>query len=294
MIVSAQSSFASTRSYNNDFVVAASNGDIKKMETMLDQLDWNQQQKLINSTDITGVSALITAAFNGKIAVVNFLIRKGAQIDAKDSLKNHAFLNAAEMGHSIILKSLFEAASDEQRQTILNAPNFFGDTPLILAASNGHLSVVDWLIERGADITTKDKVGYDLFLAAAASGEISIMEYLLQKYPAMINSTSSNGSTPLIVAAYYGRFEAVQYLTEYVITTAGIDHVSYINAKDNLGANAFLNAAIRWNVDIMEYLLNRDSKLANSKDKNGQTALDFFPEEDREKITNLLNEYCSK
>ena len=166
--------------------------------------------------------------------------------------------------------------------------------PLILAASNGHLSVVDWLIERGADITTKDKMGYDLFLAAAASGEVSIMEYLLQKYPAMINSTSSNGSTPLIVAAYYGRFEAVQYLTEYVITTAGIDHVSYINAKDNLGANAFLNAAIRWNVDIMEYLLNRDSKLANSKDKNGQTALDFFPEEDREKITNLLNEYCSK
>ena len=34
----------------------------------------------------------------------------------------------------------------------------FGFTPLILAAKNGHLPVVEYLVERGADIEAKNNV----------------------------------------------------------------------------------------------------------------------------------------
>jgi ankyrin repeat protein len=34
----------------------------------------------------------------------------------------------------------------------------YGDTAVMVAARNGHLSVVEYLVDRGADIEAKDRV----------------------------------------------------------------------------------------------------------------------------------------
>ena len=39
-----------------------------------------------------------------------------------------------------------------------------GDTPLLLAAENGHLPLVEYLVEKGADIEAQDQVSDDVSL----------------------------------------------------------------------------------------------------------------------------------
>ena len=73
-----------------------------------------------------------------------------------------------------------------------------GYTPLLLAADNGHLPVVEYLVERGANIEAKDKVSdvlsfiyspscvsyqyeYTPLLLAAMIGHLPVVEYLLEK-----------------------------------------------------------------------------------------------------------------
>ena len=49
-----------------------------------------------------------------------------------------------------------------------------GDTPLLVAAKHGHLSVVEYLLERGADIEAKDNVSDVTFDTKSHTGHICI------------------------------------------------------------------------------------------------------------------------
>src|SRR2546421_4462753 len=63
-----------------------------------------------------------------------------------------------------------------------------GRTPLIEAAINDHLSVVKFLVERGADVNKVDADGSSALLAAAFGGHLPIVEYLIE-HGADINQT---------------------------------------------------------------------------------------------------------
>jgi len=55
-------------------------------------------------------------------------------------------------------------------------------TPLNLAADNGHLSVVEYLVNQTADINSKNytSFSYNLHLAAN-NGHLSVVEYLVNQ-----------------------------------------------------------------------------------------------------------------
>jgi hypothetical protein len=90
-----------------------------------------------------------------------------------------------------------------------------GFTPLNAAARNGHLEIVKYLVEHGADIdksdNSRDKTP---LLAASFKGHFDIVKYLVEK-GAKVNVQSINGFTPLHDAAYVGNFEVVKYLVEH-------------------------------------------------------------------------------
>lgn len=95
-------------------------------------------------------------------------------------------------------------------QTRVNAQNTLGETPLMLAAINNHLELAKVLIGRGADV---NKPGWTPLHYAATRGHREMMRLLLEN-EAYIDSESANGTTPLMMAAYYASPLAVKLLLE--------------------------------------------------------------------------------
>jgi len=57
----------------------------------------------------------------------------------------------------------------------------FNSTPLHFAASNGHLSVVEYLVNNNADINAKDKDDKTPLGLAIEYGHLCVFEYLKSK-----------------------------------------------------------------------------------------------------------------
>jgi hypothetical protein len=84
------------------------------------------------------------------------------------------------------------------------------ETPLMMACLRGQLALAKTLIARGADVV---KTGWTPLHYAATNGHIPVMELLLDE-SAYIDAESPNGTTPLMMAAKYGTPAAVKFLLE--------------------------------------------------------------------------------
>jgi ankyrin repeat protein len=71
--------------------------------------------------------------------------------------------------------------------------------PIIAAAKFGRTDMLNYLLEKGVDITVKDNNGKNALMYAAPSGNLEITYLLLQK-GCSVNDTSNNGYTPLMYA----------------------------------------------------------------------------------------------
>ena len=63
----------------------------------------------------------------------------------------------------------------------IKALNASGSTPLIVAASNGHMQVVVFLLEKGADIQAANKWGRTALHYAVDGGNLEVAKLLLEK-----------------------------------------------------------------------------------------------------------------
>lgn len=95
-------------------------------------------------------------------------------------------------------------------KTNVEARNAKDESPLMLASLKGLLDVAKQLIDRGADV---NKPGWAPLHYAATNGHVAVMDLLLENH-AYIDAASPNGSTPLMMASLYGTASAVKLLLE--------------------------------------------------------------------------------
>jgi ankyrin repeat protein len=129
-------------------------------------------------------------------------------------------------------------------QIRLDQRNTTDETPLMMAALKGQTDVVRELIDRGADV---NKTGWTPLHYAATGGHVPIIQMLLEAH-AYIDAESPNGTTPLMMAAYYGTAAAVRALIE-----AGADPV----VKNQLGLSAEDFAKRAERKDVVEMIATR-------------------------------------
>jgi uncharacterized protein len=84
------------------------------------------------------------------------------------------------------------------------------ETALMIASLKGDLNLARKLVARGADVV---KTGWTPLHYAATNGHIPVIEFLLEQH-AYIDAESPNGTTPLMMAAQYGSPAAAKFLLE--------------------------------------------------------------------------------
>jgi ankyrin repeat protein len=120
---------------------------------------------------------LISAAIEGNDEAVLSLIDKGADIDIKsDRTGQTPLMAAATYGHLTILNVLIEMGVD------LNAKSKNGSTALMLAAAEGHTEIVITLLDKGADSNIKNTHGETALILAANDHHTDVVNLLNQTH----------------------------------------------------------------------------------------------------------------
>jgi ankyrin repeat protein len=120
------------------------------------------------------------------------------------------------------------------------------ESPLMLAALKGLTDLCRQLIVLGADV---NKPGWTPLHYAATNGHLTTMELLLEAH-AYIDATSPNGTTPLMMAAHYGTPAAVKLLLDGgadpgLKNEQGLSAIDFAQRASRVDAAEMIAAAIR-------------------------------------------------
>jgi ankyrin repeat protein len=104
-------------------------------------------------------------------------------------------------------------------------------TPLMLAALEGHMEVVTFLVEEGADVNARDADGETPLYMAAGWGHEEVVAFLLSR-GADARTSNRHGSTPLHEASCEGHLRIVRLLL-HTLGGRGLEALS--SFRFNLG-----------------------------------------------------------
>lgn len=158
-------------------------------------------------------SALHFATRRSNLSLLNFLLEKGANANAVDSDGNTplhwASIKGAEGDGASILKILIAKTLEN-----VDALNNYHVSPIMFAAMQGELKIVNILLEYGPNLETVDLYyGKSCLHWAALKGHVLIVKALIAKN-AKVNSLDKHDQTPLISASWKGYYDVAQVLLE--------------------------------------------------------------------------------
>ena len=224
------------------------------LEDLLARLKTTEQRKTALETktkdDSHFVTPLIIASHNGHLNSVKILLRYGADIEARGTLKIGDEVSegctplwgAAAADHLAVVKLLLQLNADVDSKTST------GSTPLRVAAHEGHLDIVRCLVERGADVNARNDCNEE--------------------------------SSPLVVACYHGLFSANEIFSvtdTYLIQQCKVGRTALHDAVERghlkivselmalgasqlpngLGLTPLLYACYLCSIEMVEHIINR-------------------------------------
>jgi uncharacterized protein len=166
----------------------------------------------------------------------------------------------------------------------VDARDRLGARPLSHAAKAGHLEMVDLLLAHGAPIDARNLAGATALYAAAEAGRVAVVERLIER-GADVKLTGRSGISPIAAAAYAGSDAIVEGLLAH-----GADE----RLADDTGKPPIVYAAARAQLDIVKRLLARNIDV-NARYPNDLTLLmwasgpdEKVPEADAIKVVTYL------
>ncbi len=189
------------------------------------------------------------------LEAVQYIIFKG-KLNMNEGVNNEPFfIHIQGRTNSVeILAEIIEHGAD------INFKDSQGKSVLYRAVHDGLLENVEFLLSAGADQTIVATIdGITLIHKAAIKGHHCILDVLLEKSSAQLNSLSKIGSSPFHFAAMSGSTETMSCILKY---GANADQ------RDHLNNSALHYAAMGENgAGAVEYLLERGFQHSEANDR---------------------------
>ncbi|MCG7952055.1 MAG: ankyrin repeat domain-containing protein [Candidatus Thiodiazotropha endolucinida] len=184
---------------SDELIAAINNGDRQEVLQLL------LTGAPVDSVSSSGETALMKAAWAGRLDLVDLLISKAPQINQQSQEGWTALFYAAVRGHFQIVSALLKNGAE------VNLADLDGNTPLMAAAWNGHTQVAELLLNQGVDPNWHNHDGWSPLMFAALEGHIDIARLLI-RHGADISLISHDGETSTDLAAQQGHTQLVSLL----------------------------------------------------------------------------------
>jgi len=134
------------------------------------------------------------------------------------------WIETLEQNNILLIKKLIKEGNN------VNDCNEQGENVLALAIQKRcDKTIIDLLIEQGADIFSKDESGISIFDQAIIFSNVELTQKMIEQGTDVNTTSRESKMTPLMEAACYGRCEVAQIL---------LDNGADMNAKDIQGYSA--------------------------------------------------------
>jgi ankyrin repeat protein len=189
--------------------------------------------------------------------------------------------DASDKGDTAEVKTLLSKQPD-----LVNAKNEKGSTPLHLASFKGHLEVVKFLLEKGADIEAINGGGFTSLQLAAYGGHRDVVEFLIDK-GSNLNAINKQMGMTVLDFAFMREMQARKLdIAPFLIEKGAEFDVN----KKNQSGYTFLDMAIVFGyTEAVEYLLGFGADISTLR-KDGRTPLINAIFRGRPQIADLLIE----
>jgi len=257
-----------------EFHAASGTNDLRTVKRLM-----ALESTVINKRDKYQRTPLHSAARYGATAVTEYLLKKGAEMDAVDEGGNTALHLASMFGFDDIVELIVQTGAD------INTANNDGESALSLAVVYGTSKSVEILLSNNADKQIRDVEGNTLLHIACSYQQLQKVKQLIKSGSDM-NAKNREGQTPLykVVSHFSDQTRLIEEL---------LDNGADLKVVDNSGQSV-LHAATSLNTKI---LLTRGAD-PNWQDNDGNAPLHsifldvikykFFPEPFRDKASLLI------
>ena len=192
--------------YGQSLIRAACDGNLTQVDSML-------QYMAVDSVSQNGSTALHAAAYCGQDEVFDYLIEKGADVNAANKYNDTPLLYAGQRERVRMMKVLLDKGAQP------NTLNEQGQSPLFLAVRSGSLEMFDLLINHGADIN----FGEGLLHRAVLKERLDLVQKLINDQTDL-DAENDRGNSALAIAIRQGSEKIMEYL---IHKGARADQVSF-------------------------------------------------------------------
>ncbi|XP_071827545.1 fibronectin type 3 and ankyrin repeat domains 1 protein-like [Apostichopus japonicus] len=206
----------------------------------------------------------------------------------------------------------------ETGDNLIDVPDKFGYTPLMVCAQKGLTNIIEVLLPYGADVNAQNSSGKDAMMLASFAGHLEVVQ-LLRANGARYDHQDKGGSTSLHWAVDAGHLKLVKWM---IRDGAAIDVVDFsskwtplmrccamsghvevarelffagaeVEKKDKDGKTALMIAALNGHRDLVQLLVERGADPFMSTEF-GMSALDMARSFDKKKVVQYLEGVMEK
>lgn len=182
----------------------------------------------------------------------------GLKLEEPNENGHTPLMEAASNGYLECARLLIDAGA-----CVNTHSNEFKETALTLASYKGHVEMVKYLLEKGADFEHKTDEMHTALMEACMDGHVEVARVLIE-HGASVNMPPDSFESPLTLAACGGHVELADLL---------IDNRADLEEKNDEGYTPLMEAAREGHEEMVALLLFHDADINAITEETQETAL---------------------